>query len=177
MASNAENVSIWWRHHVNNVSYIQSLTNRLCLSHTLFYHYVLNSIAGIGIFISFCRAFHIIPPYWNGTGSWNPFSWGTRTYLHILYSWKNNFILGLKTWALFSIKMSPYQYMKSHCGGKTILRPSHLHNGISYTGKMASSYWIGALATKGVKASTAMILTQFAKKDSDLRGEGEATFN
>ena len=33
---------------------------------------------------------------------------------------------------------------KSHCGDKTILRPSYLHNGISYTGKMTSLYWIGA---------------------------------
>ena len=41
--------------------------------------------------------------------------------------------------------MSSYQYRKSHCGDKTILRPSYLHNGISYTGKMSSLYWIGAL--------------------------------
>ena len=45
----------------------------------------------------------------------------------------------------FNIKMSSYQYRKSHCGDKTILRPSYLHNGISYTGKMISLYWIGAL--------------------------------
>ena len=45
----------------------------------------------------------------------------------------------------FNIKMPSYQYRKSHCGDKTILRPSYLHNGISYTGKMASLYWIGAL--------------------------------
>ena len=44
----------------------------------------------------------------------------------------------------FNIKMPSYQYMKSHCGDKTILRPSHHYNGISYTGKMISSYWIGA---------------------------------
>ena len=43
----------------------------------------------------------------------------------------------------FNIKMTSYQYRKSHCGDKTILRPSYLHNGISYTGK-TSSYWIGA---------------------------------
>ena len=42
----------------------------------------------------------------------------------------------------FNIKMTSYQYRKSHCGDKTILRPSYLHNGISYTGKMASLYWI-----------------------------------
>ena len=34
---------------------------------------------------------------------------------------------------------------KSHCGDKTILRPSYLHNAISYTGKMRSLYWIGTL--------------------------------
>ena len=34
--------------------------------------------------------------------------------------------------------MSSYQYRKSHCGDKTIFRPSYLHNGISYTGKTTS---------------------------------------
>ena len=43
----------------------------------------------------------------------------------------------------FNIKMSSYQYRKSHCGNKTILWPSYLHNGISYTGKTTSLYWIG----------------------------------
>ena len=42
----------------------------------------------------------------------------------------------------FNIKMPSYRYRKSHCGDKTILRPSYLHNGISYTGKMTSLYWI-----------------------------------
>ena len=46
---------------------------------------------------------------------------------------------------LINIKMSSYQYRKSHCGDKTILRPSYLHNGISYTDKMTSLYWIRAL--------------------------------
>ena len=43
----------------------------------------------------------------------------------------------------FNIKMSNYQYRKFYYGDKTILRPSHLNNGISYTGKMTSLYWIG----------------------------------
>ena len=43
-----------------------------------------------------------------------------------------------------NIKMPSYQYRKSHCGDKTILRPSYLHNGISYTGKTTSLYWIRA---------------------------------
>ena len=40
--------------------------------------------------------------------------------------------------------LSSYQYKKSNCGDKTILRLSYLHNGISYTGKTTSLYWIGA---------------------------------
>ena len=40
--------------------------------------------------------------------------------------------------------MTSYQYRKSYCGDKTILRPSYLHNGISYTGKTTSLYWIRA---------------------------------
>ena len=42
-----------------------------------------------------------------------------------------------------NIKMSSYQYRKSHCGDKTFVRSSYLHHGISYTGKMTSLYWFG----------------------------------
>ena len=42
----------------------------------------------------------------------------------------------------FNIKMSSYQYRKSHCGDKTVVKSSYLHNGISYTGKMTFCYWI-----------------------------------
>ena len=45
----------------------------------------------------------------------------------------------------FNIKMPSYQYRKSHYEDKTILRPSYLHSGISYTGKMTYLYWISAL--------------------------------
>ena len=38
--------------------------------------------------------------------------------------------------------MSSYQYRKSHCDDKTVVRSSYLHNGISYTGKMTPLYWI-----------------------------------
>ena len=44
----------------------------------------------------------------------------------------------------FNIKMPSYQYRKSHCGDKMAVRSSYLHNGISYTGKISSLYWIGA---------------------------------
>ena len=40
--------------------------------------------------------------------------------------------------------MLSYQDRKSHCGDKTILRPSYLHNGITITGKTTSLYWIRA---------------------------------
>ena len=56
---------------------------------------------------------------------------------HYLYQWWSGH--------RFNIKMTSYQYRKSHCGDKTILRPSYLHSGISYTGKMSSLYWIRAL--------------------------------
>ena len=45
----------------------------------------------------------------------------------------------------FNIKMPSYQYRKSHCGDKTVVRLSYLHTGISYTGKMALLYWIRLL--------------------------------
>ena len=44
----------------------------------------------------------------------------------------------------FNKKMLSYQYWKSHCGDKTVVRSSYLHNGISHTGKI-SLYWIRAL--------------------------------
>ena len=46
--------------------------------------------------------------------------------------------------ARFNIKMSSYQYRKSHCGDKTVVRSSYLHNGISYTDKTTSLCWIRA---------------------------------
>ena len=49
---------------------------------------------------------------------------------------------GKLTGASFNIKMLSYQYRKSHCGAKTIVRSSYLHNGISYTCKVTSLYWI-----------------------------------
>ena len=48
-----------------------------------------------------------------------------------------------------NIKMSSYQYRKSDCGDKTVVRSSYLHNGISYIGKMTSLYWIRAQFTIG----------------------------
>ena len=44
----------------------------------------------------------------------------------------------------FNIKMASYQYRNSNCGDMTIVRSSYLHNGVSYTGKMTTLYWIRA---------------------------------
>ena len=82
--------------------------------------------------------------YSNGTSfatQWNLMFVHTITaifYKHIeIWSWDSG------PW--FNIKTTSYQYRKSHCGDKTILRPSYLHNGISFTGKVSSLYWIRAL--------------------------------
>ena len=44
----------------------------------------------------------------------------------------------------FNIKMPSYQYRKSHCGDKTVVRSSYVHNWNSYTNKTVSLYWIRA---------------------------------
>ena len=49
-----------------------------------------------------------------------------------------------------NIKILSYQYRKSHCGDKMVVRSSYLHNGISYTGKTTSLYWIRTLIFKWV---------------------------
>ena len=62
----------------------------------------------------------------------------------------------------FNIKMLSYQYRKSHCGDKTVW-PSYFRNGISYTGKKTSLYWIRAqITTQGARASAAMVLTSLS---------------
>ena len=43
--------------------------------------------------------------------------------------------------SLFNIKMSSYQYRKSHCEDKTVVRSPYLHNGITCSGKISSLYW------------------------------------
>ena len=49
------------------------------------------------------------------------------------------------TWTLNQYKDVMLPVWKTHCGDKGILRLSYLHNGISYTGKTTSLYWIWAL--------------------------------
>ena len=67
---------------------------------------------------------------------WIAFCWMKKMWSFIYFCWMSN-----RPGPWFNIKMSSYQYRKSHCGDKTVVRSSYLHNGISYTGKMTSLYW------------------------------------
>ena len=44
-----------------------------------------------------------------------------------------------------------------------ILRTSYLHNGVSYTGKMTSLYWIKALTPCGIRALAKIVLTHWGR--------------
>ena len=76
---------------------------------------------------------------WNHSTKWTHWTTPEHSLWTIIYKTPGGW---------FNINMSSYQYRKSHCGDKTILRPSYLHNGISYTGKMTSLYWIRALVVQ-----------------------------
>ena len=54
---------------------------------------------------------------------------------------------GVKSRPRFNIKMTFYEYRKSHCGDETVVRSSYLNNGITYTDKMTFLYWTRALDT------------------------------
>ena len=57
---------------------------------------------------------------------------------HVLLQNNDWSLTWLSLWAFkrqtpqFNIKISSYQYMKSHCGDKTVVRSSYLHNVILY---------------------------------------------
>ena len=82
-----------------------------------------------------------------GGGSWRsqmkrikPISYGIRSYQETKTP-----PMPMTPVGWFNINITSYQYEKSHCGDKTILRSSYLHNWISYTSKTTSLYWIGVL--------------------------------
>ena len=70
------------------------------------------------------------------------------TLTFIIGTWESITCSVIPPGPLFNIKMPSYQYRKSHCGDKTVVRSSCVHNGISYTGKMTFLYWITALGPK-----------------------------
>ena len=83
----------------------------------------------------------------------------------------------------FNIKMPSYQYRKSYCGDKTVVRSSHLHNWITYTGKTTSLFWIRALillqpapiphdTASGMKIKQ-MNQTLISQKTSHISAHGE----
>ena len=81
-------------------------------------------------------------------------------FIFLIFIMYNQFIMSqyckancMTTGPWFNIKMTSYQYRKSHCGDKTILRPSYLPNGISYAGKITSLYWIKAQIPKIIRRS------------------------
>ena len=82
----------------------------------------------------------ILQSYFSGTGvmTWLP----SASEITLKEIWAK--LSSRKPGPRFNIKVTSYQYKKSHCGDKTILRPSYLHNLISYTDKIKSLYWIRA---------------------------------
>ena len=71
----------------------------------------------------------------------------TEMYAHLCYKmvycgiWESGlYHANWQPGSWFNIKMSSYQYGKSHCGDKMIVRSFYLHNGKSYTDRMASHY-------------------------------------
>ena len=69
----------------------------------------------------------------------------------ICESWSYDYVtfpISMESRPWFNIKMSSCRYRKSHCGDKMVVRSSYLHNGISYTGKITSLYWIRALLVR-----------------------------
>ena len=74
--------------------------------------------------------------------------------------------------------MSSYRYRKSHCGDKTVVRSSYLHNGISYTGKMTSLYWFGPLVMGGcLMAPSHQLNHRLLIANLTLKGKLQWSFN
>ena len=65
-----------------------------------------------------------------------------RSPLHSLWRHCNEFHFFIHISFWFNIKMLSYQYWKSHCGHKTVIRLSYIYKENSYTGKTTSLYWI-----------------------------------
>ena len=83
--------------------------------------------------------------------------------------------IGYRSGGWINIKMSSYQYRKFHCGDQTILRPSYLHNGISYTDKMTSLYWIRAQIVNSLKTLyTSPVGTEFENILCEYYGENQS---
>ena len=65
--------------------------------------------------------------------------------------------------------MLSYQYRKFHCGDKTSIRSSYLHNEIPYIGKTASLYWISTQVPVWYRWNLWMPRFQMSCKDEGTR--------
>ena len=86
-----------------------------------------------------------------------PYAWNPRSRCACLDPWR-------ETSGMIQYKMTSYQYMKSHCGDKTVVRSSYLHNGISYTGKMTYLYWIRAQKASPGETHTEIMIQTVASR-------------
>ena len=127
-----------------SVTFVDNLLVCICFN----YCHAEFILGNMEIYLNFLSIFTI---GWYGTWKSSP-SWKSILHSQCHGSWWRKVPVG---W--FNIKMSSYQYRKSHCGDKTILRPSYLHNWISYTGKTTSLY------KSGPRASAVMVLTLFSQ--------------
>ena len=79
-------------------------------------------------------------PYTGKTVSLNWYKPQVPAYHDTLVSYlqvSGNNVHTLRPGSWFNIKILSYQYWKSQCGDKTVIRSSYLHNGSSYTDKAA----------------------------------------
>ena len=67
----------------------------------------------------------------------------------------------MQTLIIKALALIQYKNRKSNFGDKSVIRSSYFHNGISYTGKNTSMYWIRALLMPPARESAAMILILF----------------
>ena len=116
-----------------------------------------------------CKNFHqnhkhvftlsIIPPYWYDTDIWNPFSWKTRTCpLYIINIMSAD---GLAMQGQYNGCWCPRSLQSQAI---TRQEEKHLIFGISYTGKRASLYWFGALASVSIQRPSFQVHSQSKDK-------------
>ena len=83
------------------------------------------------------------------------------------HQWSGSSVVQVMAWCHTDSKASPktmttraliqYKdvvYRKSHCGDKTVIRSSYLHNGNSYIDKMTSLYWLSPQVHKCKEVSS-----------------------
>ena len=78
--------------------------------------------------------------------------------------------VGIYSGPWFNIKVPSYQYRKSHCGDKTVVRSSYLHNGISYTDKMVYFYWISPLVIIASNNGQSSVLRHMVMRSCLFKG-------